>query len=117
MSLRQLDADVTQSFPPLFPIIPGSEEAAMGGADREGFGQTPRLLLCPAGRARHRGLGHADGGSLRLAHAAGQLHQPPGGADRHGPHLGQDAQLQGGRVREGINKNRIISSNHKKKRV
>lgn len=77
----------------------------MGGVDRESPGQTPWLLLCPAGGARHRGPGHADGGSLRLAHAPGQLHQPPGGTHRHRPHLGQDAELQGGRVRERGNLN------------
>ena len=85
----------------LFPILAGPKEAAMGGADREGPGQAPRLLLCPAGRAGHRGLSHADRSTVRLAHAPGQLHQPPGGTNRHGPHLGQDAQLQRGRVREG----------------
>ncbi len=92
----------TKYFPLLFPIIPGPEEAAMGGADWEGPGQTPRLLLCPAGRACHRGAGHADGGSMWLPDAPGQLHQPSGGTHRYRPHLGQDAQLQGGWVREGV---------------
>lgn len=96
---------MTKYFPLLFPIIPGSEEAALGGADWEGLGQTPWLLLCPAGRARHRGPGHADRRSLWFPHAPGQLHQPSGGTHRYRPHLGQDAQLQGGWVREGINEN------------
>lgn len=83
-------------------MIPGPKEAVMGGADWEGPGQTPRLLLRPAGRACHRGPGHADGGSLRLADAPGQLHQSSGRTHRYGPHLGQDAQLQGGWVRERV---------------
>lgn len=95
------NVDVTQSFSPL---AAGSEEAAVGGADREGPGEVARLLLCPAGRARHRGPGHADGGAVRLSHAAGQLHQPERGAHRHRPHLGQDAELQGG----GVNQSRQI---------
>lgn len=86
---------------PLFFFPSGSEEAALGGADRKGSGQTPRLLLCPAGGARHRGPGHSDGGAVRLADAAGQLHQPKRGTHRYGSHLGQDAELQGGGVREG----------------
>lgn len=88
------------SFPLLFPIVPGPEEAAMGGADWKGPGQTPWLLLRPAGRACHRGPGHTDGSSMRFPDAPGQLHQPSGGAHRYGPHLGQDAQLQGGWVRD-----------------
>lgn len=83
----------------LFPIIPGPEEAAMGGADWEGLGQTPRLLLCPAGGACHRRSGHADRGSLWLPHAPSELHQPSGGAHWYRPYLGQDAQLQGGWVK------------------
>lgn len=72
----------------------------MGGADREGPGQAARLLLRPAGGACHRGPGHSDGGAVRLSHAAGQLHQSERGAHRHGPHLGQDAELQGGGVNQ-----------------
>lgn len=72
----------------------------MGGADRESPGQAARLLLRPAGGARHRGPGHADWGAVRLSHAAGQLHQSERGAHRHGPHLGQDAELQGGGVNQ-----------------
>lgn len=78
----------------------GSEEAAVGGADREGPRQAAWLLLRPAGGARHRGPGHADGGAVRLSHAAGQLHQSERGAHRHGSHLGQDAELQGGGVNQ-----------------
>lgn len=94
--------DMTKYFS--FPI-PGPEEAALGGADWEGPGQTPWLLLCPAGRARHRGPGHADGGSLWLPDAPGQLHQPSGGTYWYRPHLGQDAQLQRSWVREGVEGN------------
>lgn len=99
-----LDRDMTEYFPLLFPIIPGSEEAALGGADWEGPGQTPWFLLCPAGRARHRRPGHTDWGSLRLSDAPSQLHQPSGGTHWYRPHLGQDAQLQGGWVREEENR-------------
>lgn len=71
----------------------------MGGTDWEGLGQTPRLLLCPAGRACHWRSCHPDRGSLWLPHAPSELHQPSGGAHWYRPYLGQDAQLQGGWVK------------------
>lgn len=81
----------------LFPS-PGPAEAALGGSDRKSSGQAPRLLLCFAGRPCYRGPVHADRGPLRVVGPPGQRHQPQGRAHRHGPHLGQNAELQRSRV-------------------
>lgn len=78
---------------------PGSAEAAVGGADRKGSSEAPRLVFCAASWSCHRGFGDAHWRPLWESDAAGQLNQPPWRANRHGPHMGQNAQLQRGGVR------------------
>lgn len=88
--------------------LSGSAEAVVGRSDRKGSRETARLIFCVAGRSRHRGFGDAHWRPLWKSDAAGQLNQPPWRTDRHGPHMGQNAQLQRGGVRLTVHTLEII---------
>lgn len=83
--------------------LSGSAEAVVGRSDRKGSREAARLVFCAAGRSCHRGFGDAHWRPLWKSDAAGQLNQPPWRTNRHGPHMGQNAQLQRGGVRLPVN--------------